>query len=104
MRGRFEDKIGLGMFTVHNSVDEDMRGTFLKLSKLGYKGIEFYGEPEFDPELVKDSIAESGLTLTSWHVEWRNLQDDRFGKTAEYLNNVGCPIAVVPCLGGKIGM
>lgn len=101
MGGQFDNKIGLGMYTVHKSVDEDMKKTFLKLSGLGYKGIEFYGEPEFDIKLVKESLAASGLALTSWHVEWRNLQDDRFERTAEYLNKVGCTVAVVPCLGGK---
>jgi sugar phosphate isomerase/epimerase len=101
MSGQYENKIGLGMFTVHKSVEEDMKGTFMKLSRLGYKAIEFYGEPEFDVKLIQASLEASGLALTSWHVEWRNLQDDRFGRTAEYLNHVGCPIAVVPCFGGK---
>lgn len=101
MSNGLENKMGLGMYTVHKSVAQDMKGTFAKLSDLGYRGIEFYGEPEFDIKLVRDALAASGLALTSWHIEWRNLQDDRFGRTAEYLNKVGCPIAVVPCLGGK---
>ncbi|MDR1530904.1 MAG: sugar phosphate isomerase/epimerase [Clostridiales bacterium] len=94
-------KVALGMYTVRQSVEKDMPAAFAALRRMGYTGIEFYGEPEFDIDLVNHSIQTSGLELTSWHVEWRNLQPDTFQATAEYLEKVRCPIAVVPCLGGK---
>lgn len=89
------------MYTVHQSAEKDLYRTFCRLGELGYRGIEFYGEPTVDPELMKRSLKDSGLYLTGWHVEWRNLQEDRFGDTVRYLQKVGCPIAVIPCLGGK---
>ena len=46
-------------------------------------------------------MKQSGLTLTGWQTEWRDLQPDRFADTVTYLQKAGCPMAVVPCLGGK---
>lgn len=92
---------GLAMYTVHKSAEADLYGTFCRLGKMGYRGIEFYGEPAVEPELLKRSLSDSGLSLTGWHVEWRNLQPDRIKETTAYLQRIGCPIAVIPCLGGK---
>lgn len=94
-------KTGLAMYTVHKSTAADMYGTFRKLHELGYKGIEFYGEQNFDLEILKKSLKDAELTMTGWHVEWANLQDDTFDRTVAYLKEAGCPIAVIPCLGGK---
>lgn len=44
------EKTGLAMYTVHQTVEKDMRDTFIKLSDMGYRGIEFYGELEVFPE------------------------------------------------------
>lgn len=98
-----KEKIALGMFTVNEAVKKDMADTFLKLSKMGYTGIEFYGEPEDfpDAEKVKNALENANLQLTSWHIEWRNLQKNTIAKTIKYLKQVNCPIAVIPCLGGK---
>jgi sugar phosphate isomerase/epimerase len=93
--------IGLGMYTVYNDVLADMAATFKNLAKLGYDGIEFYGEPEYDIDTVKRALDVSGLKLISWHIEWRNVQPDTLVKTTKYLKAVGCTRAIVPCLGGK---
>ncbi len=95
------EKCGLGMYTVHKQVQGDMYGTFCRLGEMGYRGIEFYGEPVFDLKLMKSSLQDSGLSLTGWHTEWKNLQEDRFAETVRYLQAAGCPAAVIPCLGGK---
>lgn len=97
-----KNDVGLAMYTIHNSVEADIRAAFEQAAALGYRAIEFYGEPSaFDRKLVRDALTASGLALTGWHVEWRNLQPDRAGATIDYLTGVGCPLAVVPCLGGK---
>ena len=96
------DRIALGMFTVHQNVREDLLGAFRKLADMGYTGIEFYGEPaDFPVSHVVHALEVSGFALTSWHIEWKNLQEATLDATAAYLNAVHCPIAVVPCLGGK---
>lgn len=94
-------KCGLAMYTVHQHAEKDLYGTFCRLGELGYRGIEFYGEPVVEEALLHRALQDSGLVLTGWHVEWRNLQEDRFSDTVRYLQTVGCPAAVIPCLGGK---
>lgn len=96
-----EKKYGVAMYTVHQSAEEDLYRTFCKLGKMGYQGIEFYGEPAVDQKLLAKALNDSGLFLTGWHTEWRNLQENSIGKTCEYLQEAGCPLAVIPCLGGK---
>lgn len=95
-------KLGIGMYTVHKAVRKDMLGTFRLLADMGYDGIEFYGETcDFEIERTREALDRSGLRLTSWHIEWRNLQEETVDGTIEYLKRIGCKIAVVPCLGGK---
>lgn len=94
-------EVALGMYTVHREAATDMEVAFVSLAQMGYRGIEFYGEPDFVPAAVARALAASGLTLTSWHIEWRNLQPERISETLDYLARVGCPVAVIPCLGGK---
>ena len=97
-----ETNIGLGMYTVFESAQKDMTNSFVQLAQMGYTGMEFYGEPaDFPADRVIHALQESGLALTGWHIEWRNLQEKTFGPTVEYLHKVGCPMAIIPCLGGK---
>jgi sugar phosphate isomerase/epimerase len=92
----------LGMYSIHKMAKENLLSSFITMREIGYTGIEFYGEPvDFPVPVVNKAIGESGLELTGWHIEWRNLQPDTFEKTVQYLKEVHCPIAVVPCLGGK---
>lgn len=102
METNMENRIGLGMYTVHRSVKEDMQGTFSRLAQMGYGGIEFYGEPgEYEARTVRHALESNKLEMVGWHVEWRNLQEASLGKTVDYLHAIGCPVAVIPCLGGK---
>ena len=101
MAPSIKEKIGLAMYTIHQSAQADLENALMQTAAAGCRGIEFYGGLEFDSETVRRALERSGLTLTGWHVEWRTLQEDRFDKTVRYLQEVGCPMAVVPCLGGK---
>lgn len=93
---------GVAMYTVHRAVAEDISATFGALRDMGYEEIEFYGALEdFDPAKTRQALRESGLHMTGWHTEWRELQPDRRDKTLDSLAEYGCPVAVVPCLGGK---
>ena len=94
--------VALGMYTVHKRAAQDLPGTLLALGRMGYQGIEFYGEPsDFPPERVNAALKESGLELTSWHIEWRNLQPDTIEGSIEYFRKVGLTRVIIPCLGGQ---
>lgn len=93
-------KIGIAMFTVRQSAERDLSGTLQSLSALGYTGIEFYGAPVWPLQEIRAALQNSGMALTGYHTEYRDLQENTRQKTAEFLNEIGCPLAVVPYLGG----
>lgn len=90
------------MYTVHQAVEMNMKNAFMKLSDLGYRGIEFYGELEnFPEEKVRDALHGSGMEIVGWHLDWKRLHEKSFGSTVGHLQKCGCRLAVVQCLGGK---
>jgi sugar phosphate isomerase/epimerase len=102
MFAKYLDKLSLQMYTVHKEVANDIQGAFTRLYDMGYRAIEFYGEQKnFDREIVKRVVKSTGVQMTSWHTEWKDLQPDCFEKTVNYLVDVQCPLVVVPCLGGE---
>lgn len=97
-----KEKIGLGMYTIHRAVKENMAGAIRRIAQMGYRGIEFFGEPaDFSENEVSRILQECELSITGWHIEWKNLQEDSFGETIRYLLGTGCETAIIPCLGGK---
>ena len=93
--------IGLAMYTVHKHAEEDLPGTLCRVAGMGYRSIEFYGDMVWEAKEVRSAITQAGLSFAGWHVEWRDLQQEHLERTTQYLLEAGCPIAVIPCLGGK---
>lgn len=97
-----KEKTGLAMYTVHRAVHEDMGAAFEKAAALGYRGMEFYGEPEnFPAKDVRAALRNSGLEITGWHIGYRRLHEESFQNTVQHLQSCGCTTAVIQCLGGK---
>lgn len=96
-----KNNLGIAMFTVRQSAERDLSGTLQNLAALGYTGIEFYGAPVWPPQEIRTALQNSGMVITGYHTEYRDLQKNTRQKTAEFLNEIGCPLAVVPCLGGR---
>ena len=91
----------LGLYTVYSDLRADMPGTLRRVADMGYQGVEFYGEFEWEAAAVRCALADAGIPVTGWHTEWRLLQPDTIDATAQYLREAGCPCAIVPCLGGR---
>lgn len=95
-------KKGIAMYTVHKNAWEDLYKTLQTVRELGYEEIEFFGAMStWIPEEISRAIKDSGMTFTGWHTEWADLQESTFEKSVEYLHKAGCPLAVIPCLGGQ---
>lgn len=65
--------VGIQLYSVRSSLEEDLSGTLRQLSATGIRHVEtagFYGRtaPEFAEELRR-----AGLIATSMHVPWKNL-------------------------------
>ena len=96
-----KNNLGIAMYTVRQSAERDLSGTLQSLAALGCTGIEFYGAPVWPPHEILSALKNAGMTITGYHTEYRDLQKSTRQKTAEFLNEIGCPLAVVPCLGGR---
>lgn len=102
MTGNCLDKLSIQMYTVHEHAWKDLESTLLQLGRMGYRGIEYYGHHSlFQPEQVSEMETRTGVRMIGWHTEWADLQEDTYEETAEYLERVGCPLVIVPCLGGE---
>ena len=97
--------IALGLYTVYQHACEDFPQTIARVAKMGYEGVEMYGEPEqFPAELVKKTLAGYGLPLVGWHIEWKHLQPDTIESSIGFFHEVGLKNVMIPCLGGKWGV
>lgn len=95
-------KTGIAMYTVHHAAEKGIADTFIKLSGMGYQGVEFFGELEkFPADQVRRALQAGGMAVTGWHLDWKRLHEDSFYNTIEHLLKCGCTMAVVQCLGGK---
>ena len=62
---------GLQMYSLRDITGEDLKGALEKVSKIGYKGVEFAGFFGHSAEEVKSWLDEYGLTVTGTHTGWK---------------------------------
>jgi sugar phosphate isomerase/epimerase len=116
-------KIGVQLFSIPHLVEKDFAGTMEKLSKTGYKEIEFYGPYDFSatadierwksitPSLgfsgsgfyglsvkeVKKILSDNGLSASSLHTGMETLHDtSALGNLADAANELGAKYVVLP--------
>ena len=101
MRGDCRERLAIQMYTVHEHAWANLEETLQALANMGYRGIEYYGHHSmFDRNVTAQMEARTGMKMIGWHTEWADLQEDTYEETVSYLEAVGCPLIVVPCLGG----
>src|SRR5262249_46379133 len=92
--------VGLQLYTVGGDMQHDAAGTLAKISKLGYKGVEFAGGyPSKDAKEVRKMLDDNGLKACGSHVGLGPLQGDNLAKSIEFAKTIGNPRLVVPSLG-----
>lgn len=102
MEGNCLDRLAIQMFTVHEHAWRNLEDTLHRLAAMGYRGIEYYGHYSlFQSDVVSKMEERTGVEMTGWHTEWADLQPDTYEHTVDWLESVGCPLVVVPCLGGE---
>ena len=97
--------IALGLYTVFQHARADFARTCAEVKRMGYQGVEMYGEPaQFPAELVRDTLAAQQLALTGWHMEWKHLQPDTIENSIAFFRKAGLKTVIIPCLGGRWGV
>ena len=93
-------KRALALYTVYKNLQIDMEYTLQSIRKIGYEGVEFYGERQWSAEKVKEALEENQLEICGWHTEWKLLQPDTLEETIRYHKELGNKNIVIPCIGG----
>lgn len=102
MEGNCLDRLSIQMYTVHEHAWNNLEDTMHRLAEMGYQGIEYYGHHSlFQAKDVAKMETHTGVKMLGWHTEWADLQEDTYEETVSYLESAGCPLVIVPCLGGE---
>lgn len=102
MKGNCLDKLSIQMYTVHEHAWVDLENTLHQLRAMGYHGIEYYGRySRFHMEEVAHMEERTGIKMVGWHTEWEDLQENTYEETVSNLEQAGCSLVIVPCLGGE---
>lgn len=89
-------KLALELYSVRDLYREDFDACLQKVAKIGYVGVECFGEPFLPADDVKRMLDKHGLALAGWHTPIDLLEGDAFIKTVAYFHRVGCTRAIVP--------
>lgn len=93
-------KLALAMYTVYEELQQSLEETLSAIKKMGYQGVEFYGETSWPAVDVKRLLEVNELEICGWHVEWKLLQSETIAETLQYHHELGNPNIIIPCLGG----
>jgi sugar phosphate isomerase/epimerase len=53
--------IALGLYSVYRELQKDFAATLREVKKLGYDGVEFFGELSHDPAEVREVLEKNDL-------------------------------------------
>lgn len=90
--------IGLELYSVREDLSEDLYGTLEKVKKIGYKGVEFFGEFTHPAEKVADALDKTGLICCGWHTPWSYVQENQLEATITYNKKINNRYVIVPGL------
>ena len=93
-------ELALGMYSVYSDFLKNPEETLKKISAMGIKHIEFYGDPIMSADKMKALLNKYDLNVISWHVEWKFLQERTIDETIAYHKEIGNQVLMIPALGG----
>lgn len=88
-------EIALQLYSIKELTEVDFLGTLEKVTKIGYKGVEFAGYFDTPAKTLKDCLDTNGLKAAGSHVGIEQF-DDNLGQIIEYAQmidnkNIICP-------------
>ncbi len=88
------DKIGIQLKALYNECEADLEGTFDKISKMGYKGVEFCCFFGRSPEEILEILKKYNLELISSHVPLEDMLDE-YDSILKYQKELGAERIVI---------
>lgn len=76
LQGDFRGPLGLQLWSVRDSLAQDVPGTLARLYDMGFREVELAGTYDLTPEQFSRALEAAGLEATSMHVSYDRLGDD----------------------------
>ncbi|NLE12407.1 MAG: sugar phosphate isomerase/epimerase [Clostridiales bacterium] len=92
--------VALELYSVRNTLKDDLEGTLEKVKGFGYDCVEFPGSPVFEAKRIAAAVKAAGLWVCSWHVGFDSLicDDEKLKATIEYHLTAGNKYLIIPWL------
>ena len=91
-------KFALELYSVRKDLKEDFWGTLRKVKKMGYEGVEFFGEFTRSAQELKAALKDTGLVCAGWHTPWLYVTPSHLFGTITYNKIIGNTDIVIPGL------
>lgn len=85
----FKKPIGVQVHSVREDFAADPEGTFKTVSGMGYRGVEFVGEPKFPAVRMKEALYSAGLVCCGWHAMLPMLTPENMQAIVDYNKELG---------------
>ncbi|MFO1487047.1 MAG: sugar phosphate isomerase/epimerase family protein [Verrucomicrobiota bacterium] len=93
--------VGLELYSVRTECKADFRGTLEKVSKIGYRAVEFAGYWGLSAKEVRQLLDDNGLITCSTHTQYADLQPAKLEATLEFNHIIGNKLVICPYMTGK---
>jgi len=88
--------VGLQLYSVREQCKADLPGTLAKVSKIGYRAVEFAGyHGRSAPELRK-LLDDNGLVACGTHTPYESVLGDKLQQTVVFNHTIGNQFLIVP--------
>ena len=88
----------LELYSVRKDLQADLWGTLRKVKKMGYEGVEFFGEYTHTAQELKAAMDDTGLSCVGWHTPWLYVTPSHLLGTITYNKILGNTDIVIPGL------
>lgn len=93
--------VGVQMYSVRNECKADFAGTIEKVSKMGYRGVEFAGYWGLSAKQVRQLVDDNGIVTCGTHTQFADLLPDKLDATIEFNQIIGNKFIICPYMTGK---
>ncbi|GEO46921.1 sugar phosphate isomerase/epimerase family protein [Companilactobacillus kimchii] len=93
-------KISAELFPVLELFNSNPQTTLQSLGKIGFTGIELYGNPTIDADKLRFMVEQSGLQITGYQVPWRLMQNGGLKDVIKYQKSLHNKHIIIAALGG----
>ena len=87
---------GLQLYSVRDTIVNDMKETLRRVAAMGYRYVEFAGFFDHPAEEVKAWLDEFGLVVSGTHTGMDEIAPDQIDATIAYHQAIGCKYLTVP--------